>query len=306
MHDTPEDDWPRRVAILGVGLLGGSVAMSIRRRRPNCVFVGYSRDAARLAGAVDRGVIGRATGSIEEACRDADVVVVATPVDRIAGMVIEAARHSPAGCLITDVGSTKSGIVANVEEDPVAMAKFVAAHPIAGSEKSGSQHAVADLFDGKVVVLTPQSTEQMADQVAGTAMVGRADHFWKMTGGTTITMSVADHDAHLAAVSHVPHLVSALVARMVPPAARSLVGSGWTDITRVAAGDPEMWTAICRENRTAIAGELARLASELDGLRQIIQDADDVLLLDWLAHAKRTKESIQSAPTSGRRRFDAD
>ncbi|MGB7329660.1 MAG: prephenate dehydrogenase [Rubripirellula sp.] len=283
MHPNSDDHWPRRVAILGVGLLGGSVAMSIRRLSPDSVFVGYSRSADRLAAAVRRNVIDEATDSIGDACRDCDAVVVATPVDRIAAMVIEAARHCPDDCLITDVGSTKRGIVDAVEKDAGAAAKFVAAHPIAGSEKSGSQHAVANLFDNKVVVVTP-------GQAADPAMVQRTDQFWKMTGAKTVTMSVTDHDDHLAAISHVPHLMSALVARLTPPVARSLVGTGWTDITRVASGDPEMWTAICRENRPAIVIELARLAAELDQLRSIVEEGRDEEMTRWLAEAKRIKD----------------
>ncbi|TWU58196.1 prephenate dehydrogenase [Rubripirellula reticaptiva] len=283
MHPNSDDNWPRRVAILGVGLLGGSVAMSIRRSRPETVFVGYSRSTDRLADAIRRGIIDEATDSIGDACRDCDAVVVATPVDRIAAMVIEAAGHCPDDCLITDVGSTKSGIVAAVEKDACAAAKFVAAHPIAGSEKSGSQYAVANLFDHKVVVVTP-------GKAADSAMVQRTDRFWKMTGGKTVTMSVADHDDYLAAISHVPHLMSALVARMTPPVARSLVGTGWKDITRVASGDPEMWTAICRENRPAIVTELARLAEELNQLRSIVEDGRDDEMASWLAEAKRIKD----------------
>ncbi len=284
MQSTSDHDWPRRVAILGVGLLGGSVAMSIRRLRPDTVFVGYSRNADRLADAVARGVVDECTESMAVACQNCDAIVVATPVDRIAGMVIEAAGHCPPECLITDVGSTKGGIVADVEADSRAAAMFVAAHPIAGSEKSGSQHALETLFDGKVIVLTPGSTPKPGK-------VASADQFWRMTGGNTITMSAARHDSHLAAISHVPHLVSAMVARMVPPDARSLVGSGWRDITRVAAGDPEMWTAICSENRAAIVTELDRLADEVDHLKRIVGSSDADALMNWLVDAKQIKDN---------------
>ncbi|QDT07819.1 prephenate dehydrogenase [Rubripirellula lacrimiformis] len=283
MNDTATDLWPRRVAILGVGLLGGSVAMSIRRTLPDTVFVGYSRGLDRLADAVQRGLIDVATDSVEQACAGCDVVVVATPVDRIAAMAVTAAAATAADTLITDVGSTKAGIVAAVESDPIARRKFVAAHPIAGSEKSGARYAQAGLFDQKVIVLTPGDS-------AGDAIREKADRFWKLVGGQTITMTADEHDAHLAAVSHVPHLVSALVARMVPPEARSLVGSGWSDITRVAAGDPEMWTAICHENRAAVLSELDRLRDELDRLRETIGAADDAGLTQWLDEAKRIKE----------------
>jgi prephenate dehydrogenase len=283
MCSSVADDWPRRVAILGVGLLGGSVALAIRRAQPQSTVVGYARSKEKCELLERSGVVDAAVGSIAEACHDCDAVVVAAPVDRIAAMVIEAASHSPESCLITDVGSTKRGIVAAVSADQVAAQRFVPAHPIAGSEKSGAQHASATLFEGKVVVLTPAER-------ADAKLVEKADHFWRLTGGQTLYLSADAHDAHLAAVSHVPHLVSALVARMADPEARSLVGSGWQDITRVAAGDPTLWTAICQENRHAIGQQLERLASELDDLRRVIDDRDDEALRSWLAAAKRMKE----------------
>lgn len=283
MCNSVADDWPRRVAILGVGLLGGSVAMAMRRARPDCHVVGYARSEEKCRRLEASGVVDEAFESIAEACRGSDVIVVASPVDRIGAMIIEAAGHAPPDCLITDVGSTKRGIVAAVAADPTAADRFVPAHPIAGSEKSGAEHAVTTLFDGKVVVLTPKESSDPA-------LVEKADHFWKLTGGETIYLSAEQHDAHLAAVSHVPHLVSALVARMADSEARSLVGSGWQDITRVAAGDPTLWTAICQENRLAIGQQLERLASELDALRRVIDSCDDEALKSWLAEAKRMKE----------------
>ncbi len=277
------DPWPRRVAILGVGLLGGSVGLALRRQLPEVEIVGTSRSGSRRNLAVGCGAVDRATESIEEACRDCDVVVVASPVNRIADMVIQSARFSPSDCLITDVGSTKAGIVAAVEKDPQAKSRFVAAHPIAGSEKTGVENAVANLFDEKVIIVTPGAETDPA-------LAEKADRFWQRTGGRTIRMSPADHDTHLASVSHVPHLVSALVARMTDPQVHNLTGTGWRDITRVAAGDPNLWTAICQENRAAISDELQRLATCIDDLRQIIDTGRDEDLFRWLEEAKKRKE----------------
>ena len=149
MTSTPDTDWPDRVTILGVGLLGGSVALSLRRFRPNVVLVGTARSEQKCDRLIESGIVNEATTSIESACQDADVVVVAAPVSQIAPMVIEAADASPDDCLITDVGSTKSQIIELVGPHPGAARKFVAAHPIAGSEKTGFEHATAELFDGK-------------------------------------------------------------------------------------------------------------------------------------------------------------
>ncbi|MCG8653316.1 MAG: prephenate dehydrogenase [Pirellulales bacterium] len=278
------DPWPRRVAILGVGLLGGSVGLALRRKLPEIEIVGTSRSPARRDLALKHQAVDHALASVDEACRDCDVVVVASPVDHIAAMAKQAAAASPDDCLITDVGSTKAGIVAAVSDDPRARGKFVAAHPIAGSEKTGVEHADARLFDQKVVVITP-------DQATAQAMLERGTRFWQLTGGRVVQMTPDEHDAHLAAVSHVPHLVSALVASMAHQQALPLVGSGWRDITRVAAGDPTLWTAICQENRDAISRELQRLATSLAQLQRTVEAGDDEELFRWLSDAKKLKEN---------------
>ena len=280
--------WPSRVAVLGVGLLGGSVAKSLRRAIPEIHLVAWARSEAKACELAESGIFDRVCDSVARSVAECDVVVVASPVSHIAGLVHEAAIHSPPDCLITDVGSTKLRIAEAVDEDPVACERFVAAHPIAGSEKSGVEHAREDLFDQKVVLLTP-------GRRVTTPWVERATLFWRLTGGVIREMTPKDHDTHLAAISHVPHLVSSLVAKVAPRAARGLAGSGWNDITRVAAGDPKMWTAICQENRAAISQELQRVHRELTRLQQIIDEADDAQLQAWLAEAQDMKNNPPSS-----------
>ncbi len=283
------DAWPRRITILGIGLLGGSVAKSIRRARPDVNVVGWSRHESTSQEALELGVIDEVRMSVQAACADSDVVVIAAPVDRIGELARQSLDATPATCLVTDVGSTKAGIVAQVRSHPLAAQKFVAAHPIAGSEKTGVRHSLETLFDGKCVILTPdESTMAKTSPVA----IDRATAFWKLTGANVISRTANEHDAYLAATSHVPHLVSAAVARMLPPEAHQLVGSGWMDITRVAAGDPDMWAAICRENREAIRVELARFADCVRTLQTILDHSDDSRLRGWLAEAKTIRDQI--------------
>lgn len=311
--------WPRRVAIVGVGLLGGSVALALRRVRPAVQIVGVTRSPETARVATERGVIDRSVEGVEAACSGCDVVVVATPVDRIASLAISAAHAAPRGCLVTDVGSTKRRIVEAVAGDDAADAKFVAAHPIAGGEKGGVGHASATLFDGRLVVITPSRPtvpETGAEAGAGEgsprgfaadldsppadsplsgsppagSSVRRAIAFWELTGARTIVMSAAAHDAHLAATSHVPHLVSAAVARLVTSESAPLVGTGWLDTTRIAAGDPELWAAIVRENRAAILDQLRRFRDEVGELVARIESEDDAALAGWLWEAKRVRD----------------
>lgn len=279
--DTGSPFKPDRVAILGVGLLGGSVALSLRRQLPDVQIVGFSRSEAKRQQAVDLGVVDFAAQSVEAASEGCDAVVVAAPVDKIACIAKQAAGAAGENALITDVGSTKASIVS-----AVANRNFVAAHPIAGSEKTGMENATEGLFDGKVIVLTPSETTDPEK-------LNACDQFWQLTGGRTVQMTAATHDTYLAAVSHVPHLMSSLVARLTPDAATELVGSGWRDITRVAAGDPTLWAAICKENRVAILDQLDRLREDVSGLFEMLVRNDDEALLQWLADAKSDKQKVK-------------
>ena len=288
---TKETTWPCRVAIVGVGLLGGSVSKSIRRELSEVHVTGVVRDIRKGQQYIDIGVIDSAEQSIEVAVKDAEVVVVSTPVDRVADFVSIAAEHSPDNCLITDVGSTKRSIVEAVSQCEHARAKFVAAHPIAGSEKTGAENALADLFDDKTIVLTP-------DRATSAHLISRAKQFWSLTRGRIMTLSPADHDTYLASVSHVPHLASSAVAQLVASTSdgtfcETLVGSGWLDMTRVAAGDPAMWLAICQENREAVKNELERLRSTLAEVGQMLDQHDDIGLEKWLSEAKQFRDRFK-------------
>ena len=160
--------------------------------------------------------------------------------------------------------------------------QLIAAHPIAGSEKTGVENASETLLDGKATILTP--TEE-----TDSPHFDRAKQFWLQTGSRLIVMSPEEHDRRLAAISHVPHLVSSLLARLPDDESLRLIGSGWKDMTRVAAGDPGMWTAICEHNRTAILGELDRVESEIARLRRCLSEADSKALTQWLVEAKERK-----------------
>lgn len=278
------DVGPKRIAILGIGLLGGSVARAIRRARPDVHVVGWSRRESTTAEALQLGVIQESAPTVEAACSQADVVVVAAPVDRISSLVMSALDATSQAAIVTDVGSTKRTIVEHVEAHPQA-SRFLAAHPIAGKEKSGVAFATEDLFDQRVVVLTPSETTSRETRERGKA-------FWELTRAKTLELDASTHDAYLAATSHVPHLVASAVAKLLPEAAVPLVGSGWCDTTRVAAGDPEMWEAICRENREAIRGELRRFAQTIQNLIEYLDREDDSGLLLWLAEAKAIREQV--------------
>lgn len=254
-------------------------------RRSGIHVVGYSRRQSSCQSAIDAGAVDEGFTDLDAACRGSDVVVVASPVDKIAELAARADGVLERHAVITDVGSTKAKIINELSAlSPSAAEKFVAAHPIAGSEKTGVQNATVTLMDDKVVILTP-TADTDPDRVE------RANAFWLQTGSHTITMSPQEHDERLAAVSHVPHLVSSLLASLIENESVPLVGSGWRDMTRVAAGDPEMWTAICAHNRQAILAQLDHFSSALQSLRALLSDEDTNELTKWLESAKAKKES---------------
>ncbi|MEM9586708.1 MAG: prephenate dehydrogenase/arogenate dehydrogenase family protein [Planctomycetota bacterium] len=275
-----------RMTVVGVGLLGGSVALAIRRAMPETQIHGVIRNPEARQQAVALGIVDRAFESVPQACEGSDVVVLATPVDHIAALAAEAAGVLATDALITDVGSTKQTIVDATAKHDQVHRRFVAAHPIAGSEKTGMRHSTAELMDGKTIIITPH-------QDSMEAMVAKAESFWKLTGGQIVVMSPQEHDQRLAAISHVPHLIASLVALQADPESLPLVGSGWKDITRVAAGDPTMWHAICQENREAILKQLSLVRDSLDDLQCKVRSDEPETLIQWLQKAKAIRDQVE-------------
>lgn len=291
----PSPTWsPQRVAIVGVGLLGGSFALALRERYRTAQVIGVSRSAASRDAALQRGAVDQAVADPLQACDQADLVVLATPVDRIAPLAIQVAGVCHEEALITDLGSTKGSIVAAVHQHAEAGRKFVGAHPIAGSEKTGAQHARADLFAARQVVLTPIDRSDPA-------RVQRSTELWRSLGAHVVVMTPEDHDRAMAAISHVPHLVAAVLAGVLEDSSRPLVGNGWLDTTRIASGDPELWTAICRENAAAILAELDRTSESLAAFRAAIAQGDHRRLQELLARGQRCRDEIlaEAAARSG-------
>ena len=209
---------------------------------------------------------------------------MASPVDHIAEMAIEAAKYVESNALITDVGSTKAKIAADISVSPAA-SMMVPAHPIAGSEQTGVENSDANLFQGKPIVLTP--IDQNSPE-----LVARAAAFWKLTGGDVVELTPEDHDEKLAMISHLPHLMASLLVNVADDGAMKLVGSGWKDLTRVASGSPDMWDAICQHNASAIVAQLDELQIRITQLRNNLQNHDNGELCRWLAEAKSRRDAV--------------
>jgi len=281
------------IAIIGVGLIGGSIGLALRERNLARRIIGIGRRASSLRNALAQGCATETTTNIIEGVKEAELVVVCTPVAEIARQIIEAARHFPEGGIITDAGSTKAQIVTDAENalagHSAVRMPYVGSHPIAGSEKSGPDAAVADLFNERVVVVTP--TEASAEEV----VVG-VEQFWQSLGARTIRMHPHEHDARLARTSHLPHLVASALAATTPGNGDSLplTGSGWADTTRIAAGDPELWRQILLANRGATLNALADFETVLKSWRHALENMDERLLLALLEEGKRRRDAMGS------------
>jgi prephenate dehydrogenase len=275
------------VAIVGVGLIGASLGLALRERKLAGRVIGIGRTAKTLRTARDRGAIDDSTTSLAKGVKSAEIVVVCTPVEQIAPQVREIAAHAPPGALLTDAGSTKEALVAEIGDQLAREAIFVGSHPLAGSEKSGPAHARGDLFDGRVVIVTP--TKATPDEAKQTIT-----QFWQAVGARVVEMSPREHDAALAATSHVPHAIASALAAATPEEFLELVAGGWLDTTRIAAGDAELWRQILLANRDHSLRALAKFAKVLSQLRRALKDRDGEALRSILEAGKHIRDAVGS------------
>lgn len=275
------------LTIVGVGLIGGSIGLAAKRHRLARRILGAGRQSPTLERARTLGAIDEVATDYLAAVQASDVVVFCTPVDRIAEQVLAAGAVGRPGTLLTDAGSTKAAIVEAVEGRLPAGVTFVGSHPLAGSEKRGPEHARADLFDGRLVIITPTATTP-------TAAVERTQAFWEALGARVRLMSPAEHDAALAVTSHLPHLVASALAGVLPDSLSELTATGFRDTTRVASGDPELWTGIFEQNRRAVLDSLTLLTERLGAFRQALDSRNHEALHDLLAQGKRARDALGS------------
>jgi prephenate dehydrogenase len=280
------------VAILGVGLIGGSIGQAIRSRALADRVVGIGRDPARLAEAVQLGAIDAGTTELSRGVDEAEVVVVCTPVTRIADDVRSVAELGHPTVLITDAGSTKQRIVEAVERDPRALACFVGGHPIAGSERKGVAFAAPDLFESRACILTP--TEKTPSD-----RLQRARSFWSSLGCRMIELSPVEHDSALALTSHLPHAVAAALAGSIPNETLTMAAGAYRDGTRVAGSDASLWAGIFRANRTPILESLKTFRNSLAGLEAALEADDEPGIIAWWESAKSRRAHFDSLHGSG-------
>jgi len=278
-----------RLTIVGLGLLGGSVAKAARAASLAQEIVGVGRNPKSLEPALRARAVDRITTDLSEGVSGADMIVLATPVATLEGQLPAVWQAASSHALLTDVGSTKATIVKTAEALGASRPlSFVGSHPMAGSNLSGFSVARADLFSGATVILTP------TDRTPSEA-VKRVTEFWEAMGGRVTVMDPATHDRAVAAISHLPHLVvDALVAAVVDmdPRFLDVAARGFKDTTRIAASDPAVWREIFQQNREALGEALAAFRGALGRLEGILAAGDDAAIESALEAIRKTRAEL--------------
>ncbi len=273
----------RTVAIVGVGLLGGSLGLALRKRGLARRVVGVGRRPSVLDRAVALGAIDEGTLDLAVGVSDAELTVLATPVGAMAELARAAKASLPKGSILTDVGSTKGRLAHEIEEIAGDALRYVGSHPMAGSEKHGVEEASAELFEGALCFITPTAhTDPRA--------LGLVADLWQAVGARVRMISPLDHDRLVAGASHLPHLVAAALVNATAAEALTCVGPGFRDTTRVASGDPRMWVDVCLQNRERILEALRQFDREVHVLRDILGRGAEADLLAWLESAKAVRD----------------
>ena len=298
-----------RVIIVGVGLIGGSVGLALKKRElaNNVIGVdssGNCLDSALRIGAIDRVAVDLedALGSISDSIdyesegeiyrkssrkHLSKLLVICTPVGNVTQTILKAVELiGDRPLLVTDVGSTKHDIQISLHEKLPKNVRYIGSHPIAGSEKSGPQFADADLFAGKLTVLTP--TEKCA-----TNDIAFLEHFWNLLGSSVVQIPAKRHDSILARTSHLPHLISSLLVKSLTIGDHIMVGSGFRSTTRLASGDPTVWADVFLSNKDAILEAITGFEKQLDQFRTLLSDDNHEGIKNLLGRIKKHRDALE-------------
>jgi len=274
-----------RIAIVGVGLLGGSIGLALQAHGFTGTRVGIGRRRSSLDKAIEFDAVDEVTCDVAAGVSGVQLVVLCTPIGHFEPLLRELASSLPAGACVTDVGSTKGEVARLAERVLPRRVRFVGSHPMAGSEKTGVEYARADLFDEALCLVTP--TRRTAPATTE-FMCG----FWQLIGGRSMVLSPSRHDLLLARVSHLPHAVAAaLVQLAMAQDAINVAGPGFADTTRIAGGDAAMWTDIFRSNRSAVIKAVDLLVAELQRFRGLLDKDDPKAINRWLARSRDAREA---------------
>ncbi len=280
-----------KVAIFGVGLIGGSLGLALKKKGLAREVAGIGRRSSSIRKAVGREAVDWGTLSVTKGVKGAELVVLAVPVGLIAEKGVEAAAKMDEGAVLTDVGSVKGAAMRELERNLPAVRRarveFVGGHPIAGSEKSGVEAASAELFDGSVCVLTP-------GKASSRRALRLVSEMWRSVGCRVVKMSAREHDRLLGEVSHLPHAVASALVQAISEEALEYGAGGFGDTTRIAGGSARLWADILIANRREILRAMGRFEKDLAHLRSAIEKGDRDMVMRLLEETKAKRELFEN------------
>jgi cyclohexadieny/prephenate dehydrogenase len=279
------------VAIIGLGLLGGSIGLAVQDRASDITTTGYDADADVRGKAAERGLVGTVCTSVSDAVAEADLVILCVPVGAMGSAAAEIAGHLKPGAIISDVGSSKQSVLEDLSAALPGLT-VIPAHPVAGTEQSGPEAGFATLFENRWCILTPPDG---ADEASVEAL---AD-FWRTLGSKIEIMDAEHHDLVLAVTSHIPHLIAYTIvgtASDLEDVTRGEVikysAGGFRDFTRIAASDPTMWRDVFLQNRSAVLEMLGRFTEDLTALQRAIRSGDGETLHELFSRTRAIRRGI--------------
>ena len=281
-----------RVAILGLGLMGGALGLALKARGCCKSVTAYARREATREEALRLKAVDAVFADPAEAVHDADIAILCVPVFSMQALAVAACGGLKPGCIVTDVGSTKALLTEQIRLSLRASATmFIGSHPIAGSEQQGLAAARADLYEGAVTVVTRDGSEPKE-------AVERVSAFWRCVGSVVRVMGPAEHDRIMARTSHLPHIAAALVAATVgrtndADQLGAFCGPGFRDVTRVAEGSPDVWMDILQSNRPAVAAELHQLKMRLEAVLATLESNDAMTLRKFLEESRAARRTLR-------------
>ncbi|WP_417268786.1 prephenate/arogenate dehydrogenase family protein [Celeribacter sp.] len=284
-----------KVALIGLGLIAGSMSLAMRRAGVVGEITGYARSQATRDTAREINLVDHVCDSAAEAVKDADLIVLAVPVGAMGAVMAEIAPALKAGALVTDVGSVKKSVFEAVLPLLPEDVSFIGTHPMAGTEHSGPRSGFAELFDGRWCLVVPPADADEAE-------VAKLERFWKILGSNTEHMDAEHHDLVCAVVSHAPHLIAYTMVGVADDMSRvtdqeviKFSAAGFRDFTRIAASDPTMWRDVFLENKEATLEVLGRFTEELFALQRAIRQGDGAHLHDYFTRTRGIRRGIIEA-----------
>ena len=288
----------KKVAIFGLGLLGGSICRALKQQDPGVRISAFGRDLSRIGPALKDGSVDAAGTFDRISLSGVELAVVSTPVDSSIGIIRSILGHAELepGAVVIDVGSVKERIVREIA-GLGRSAQFVGCHPMAGSEKTGYEYSRPDLYSGSSVIITPHSGNSEGD-------IATVARFWESLGARTTVVSPEEHDRIVAYTSHLPHMIASSLVEVFqefrrdnepPSGIGTFIGNGFRDVTRISSGSPDMWRDIVLQNRDNIAGAIDRMIGELERLKKLISGAgpDGGPVHDYFADAKKIRDGLK-------------